>query len=331
MSFQSFTDNPFFRSIDFEALEKKEVEPVFVPNAEKTNFDATYDLEELLLEEAPLEARARRQKPREELKDNATDKEIREEELYKMIESQFLPFDYTTAAYEKSVPIPPIPLLQLTINRYAGALDTNASPGDTPHTQSPPLPQSKSEGSPLGSTTSQGSTPRSIDDRPSSRKGKLTKTLSKSQPSSPSDSPPGQSHLQPNGQQRQTVMASQPTSHPRPNNHRHASSRSEVGVAAPLSPYQASYNRQHRPSGTRKESQGGGVQVVLGEGGSWSELAKKDATLPADANLIEAAQKPTGMLGFLNRKRGRGHSPKPQERGILGKEGARVVISNGAS
>ncbi|TVY39972.1 Serine/threonine-protein kinase [Lachnellula occidentalis] len=320
-SFESFTDNPFFRSLDFEALEKKEVEPVFVPNAEKTNFDATYDLEELLLEEAPLEARARRQKPREELKDNATDKEIREDELFKLIEAQFLPFDYTTAAFEK----------------YAEGSDTNPSPGDTPHTQSPPLPQSKSEGSPLASTTSRGSAPRSIENGPSSRKGTLNKSLSKSQPSSPSEPPPpppgqpGHPHLQPNGQQRQNVSASQPTSHPRPNNHRHASSRSEVGIATPLSPYQDSYNRQHRPSGTRKESQGGGVQVVLGEGGSWSELAKKDTTLPADANLIEAAQKPTGMLGFLNRKRGRGHSPKPQERGILGKEGARVVISSGAS
>src|ERR1700710_2547920 len=73
VSFLSFTDNPFFRSIDFEALERKELEPVFVPSSEKTNFDATYDLEELLLEEAPLEARARRQKPREQLKDDATE------------------------------------------------------------------------------------------------------------------------------------------------------------------------------------------------------------------------------------------------------------------
>jgi serine/threonine kinase 32 len=101
MSFESFTDNPFFRSIDFEALEGKEIEPVFVPSGEKTNFDATYDLEELLLEEAPLEARARRQKPREQLRDDATDKEIREDELYKMIESQFAAFDYTQAAFEK--------------------------------------------------------------------------------------------------------------------------------------------------------------------------------------------------------------------------------------
>lgn len=74
---------------------------------------------------------------------------------------------------------------------------------------------------------------------------------------------------------------------------------------------------------------GGGMQVVLDGAGSWTELAKKDATLPLDAKLHEVDSKPNGMLGFLSRKRGRGHSPKPQERGILGKEGARVVISNG--
>lgn len=76
---------------------------MFIPSSEKTNFDATYDLEELLLEEAPLEARARRQKPREKLKDDATQKEIREEELYRTIEREFRPFDYTVAAYEKCV------------------------------------------------------------------------------------------------------------------------------------------------------------------------------------------------------------------------------------
>lgn len=102
-TWHSFTDNPFFRPIDFVALERKEIEPVFVPSSEKTNFDATYDLEELLLEEAPLEARARRQKPRETLKEDATEKEIREEELYKMIEQGFEPFDYTIVAYEQYV------------------------------------------------------------------------------------------------------------------------------------------------------------------------------------------------------------------------------------
>jgi serine/threonine kinase 32 len=69
------------------------------------------------------------------------------------------------------------------------------------------------------------------------------------------------------------------------------------------------------------------MQVILGETGSWSDLAKQDATLPADAK--ELTSKPKGMLGFFARKNGRAHSPKPQERGILGKEGARVVISGG--
>lgn len=99
IGWNSFTDNPFFSPIDFEALERKEITPVFVPSSEKTNFDATYDLEELLLEEAPLEARARKQKPRAELRHDATKREIREDELHRMIETMFEPFDYTTADY----------------------------------------------------------------------------------------------------------------------------------------------------------------------------------------------------------------------------------------
>lgn len=105
-TWESFIYHEFFSVLDFDALERKQIEPVFVPSSEKTNFDATYDLEELLLEEAPLEARARRQKPREKLKDDATEKEIREDELYRMIETDFKPFDYTLAAYKKYVPHP---------------------------------------------------------------------------------------------------------------------------------------------------------------------------------------------------------------------------------
>src|ERR1700753_583780 len=100
--FETFTDSPFFQPINFTALERKELEPVFRPSSDKTNFDATYDLEELLLEEAPLEARARRQKPREQLKVDATREEIRADELHRMIEKLFEPFDYTLAQYDKS-------------------------------------------------------------------------------------------------------------------------------------------------------------------------------------------------------------------------------------
>lgn len=80
------------------------------------------------------------------------------------------------------------------------------------------------------------------------------------------------------------------------------------------------------------ESPTGGVQVTLDGAGSWSDLARQDATLPADAsganNDIAGKQESGGggVFGFLSRKKGRANSPKPKERGVLGKEGARVVI-----
>lgn len=75
----------------------------------------------------------------------------------------------------------------------------------------------------------------------------------------------------------------------------------------------------------------GGVQVTLDGAGSWSDLARQDATLPTDASGAnnELGGKPEtsgGVFGFLSRKKGRGHSPKPKERGVLGKEGARAII-----
>lgn len=102
ISFESYTQSPFFLPIDFGLLEAKRILPIFVPAADKTNFDATYDLEELLLEEAPLEARIRRQKPRAQLKDDATVKEIRTDELHRMVETMFEPFDYTASPYDQS-------------------------------------------------------------------------------------------------------------------------------------------------------------------------------------------------------------------------------------
>lgn len=77
-------NHPWFRAIDWEALERKEVPPSFVPDvrpllprflvvgvsltsldfflqSKKANFDATHELEELLLEENPLKARKRKE------------------------------------------------------------------------------------------------------------------------------------------------------------------------------------------------------------------------------------------------------------------------------
>ena len=96
---------------------------------------------------------------------------------------------------------------------------------------------------------------------------------------------------------------------------------------APLPSY-SNPQRQPSPTGKRVTSPTGGVQVTLDARGSWSDLARQDATLPTDANAVNSG-KPEGsggVFGFLNRKKGRSHSPKPKERGVLGKDGARQVM-----
>lgn len=75
--------------------------------------------------------------------------------------------------------------------------------------------------------------------------------------------------------------------------------------------------------------------MVLEETGSWSNLADHSSTPPAngfeggDNNKARTASgSNSGMLSFLTRKKGRDRSPKPMEPGVLGKEGARQIISS---
>ncbi|KAF4776449.1 hypothetical protein HER10_EVM0006303 [Colletotrichum scovillei] len=273
-TWESFTKHEFFMMIDFEALERKEIEPVFVPAADKTNFDATYDLEELLLEEAPLEARARRQKPRERLKEDASDKEIREDELYRMIENDFRPFDYTLAAYKKIT---------------GQGEEVGYVNGDMVNMNQPQA-LTTDEATPAAMATNGG--------RPMPPPGPLRK-------SSSLERRPGSS---------QSGVPRRPVSKPPPIPH-YPSEYSNQRAAPPA-------------AGKRVTSPTGGMQVTLDGGGSWSDLARQDATLPTDANAISEgkSESSSGVFGFLRGKKGRGHSPKPKERGVLGKEGARQVI-----
>ncbi|PHH81453.1 hypothetical protein CDD82_733 [Ophiocordyceps australis] len=258
-TWESFIYHEYFKQLDFGLLEQKRIEPIFVPSSEKTNFDATYDLEELLLEEAPLEARARRQKPRERLKDDATEQEIREEELYQMIEREFQPFDYTLAAYKKIT--------------EAGDCTTE--------------PNMISDDSPQAITTDEA-TPAPV-------------------------------------VQQQQLQHSTPERGHSVDGRQHRS----LQPAPSVPQYQSHYVSRASPSTNRVASPSGGVQVTLDGGGSWSELARQDKTLPTDANtpMEPKSEGSGGMFGFFKGKRGRNNSPKPKERGVLGKEGARVVIS----
>ncbi len=85
--------------------------------------------------------------------------------------------------------------------------------------------------------------------------------------------------------------------------------------------------------GPRGASKSGGIQVTVAPTASWAAGDASTATLPADSvNGVHGAEgKPHhGILtNFLSRKKGRERSPKPLENGVLGKEGARVVINPG--
>ncbi|KAL3467364.1 kinase-like domain-containing protein [Aspergillus heterothallicus] len=280
ISFESFTSHQFFADIDFAALERKEIPPVFRPSSDKTNFDATYDLEELLLEEAPLEARARRQKPRAELRDDATAKEIREDELHRLIETMFEPFDYTMVNYRGNA----AEAIAASTNPEECLQTTNSST----HSRHYSHPDS-TRGSPV--RTEGSPTRMTAPDTQSSISEALETTNSHT--SAPTSQPPPPP--------------------PAPNFHR------PFVPPPPIRP---------RPT-ARKTSKGGGVQMVLEEAGSWSELADQSASIPPDGYDAANKGKPSnsGMLAFLSRKKGRDRSPKPQEPGVLGKEGARQIIS----
>lgn len=340
MSFESFTSHAFFAPIDFEALQKKEIEPVFVPSSDKTNFDATYDLEELLLEEAPLEARARRQKPRAELKDDATAKEIREDELHRIIETMFEPFDYTTMNYETTA---------------AAAIAASANPEDCLNLTTSPSQRRRRR-----HTNSQG---RSGSSSPSVRTDRSTRTdksvkTEKSCRSTTSDHGHGQNNVpvdsanqgSPPSDRGGALSRSPPTQPPpgpsplstqRHTNRSHTITSTNQGVPQFLPP-QPPPAQQPQPRGaTRNRSKSGGVQMVLEETGSWSGLADQTAngdTLLSNTNsnylpngngasISVPGNTSGGMFSFFSRKKGRERSPKPSERGVLGKEGARVVIS----
>lgn len=287
--FETFTDHTFFQPISFEALERKQIAPVFIPSSEKTNFDATYDLEELLLEEAPLEARARKQKPRAELRNDATSKEIREDELHRMIETMFEPFDYTLANYEVYGLIPEWETTaMLTICRSAAAAVAGTVPDehvqlDTTQTDTHSVPTSPDGSPPLSPSVVANVPPQSDENFPplDELKATLPHTQGPNRPASSSKS-----------------------------------------FSRPLPP-------QRPMPAQRQTSKGGGVQMVLDESGSWTNLADQTGPCSGESGDSGGKYEKSGgsMLGFLSRKKGRDRSPKPKEAGVLGKIGARHIMS----
>ncbi|KAK4987104.1 Serine/threonine kinase [Elasticomyces elasticus] len=358
--FTTFSDNPFFRPLDFEALERKELDPVFVPSSEKTNFDATYDLEELLLEEAPLEARSRKQKPRPELRNDATEQEIRNDELHRMIEAHFEPFDYTTLPPERKL-APPM-------------VRTATDPGPSPKRIAPSAPPKQSRKSTLDPSSHKPTPSQSIPASRSQTPGNTSTSRARSSIHSPNGSPPLHSgRLSTNlansppsigsFHQQTEQQPAPPQAQPQPQPHQKVRTLRYDDTAAPAQQAPApppsttsnprSTSRQRRPrASTRSKSMGVDPpnQPSSSSSSHWADTDRHSQNLSSTsaATLVGSSAaaageeggggrstgRPTGMLGFLTRKKGRDGSPragkeKERERGVLGKEGARVVVGNG--
>ncbi|KAJ1559621.1 hypothetical protein HK405_009928, partial [Cladochytrium tenue] len=57
---QAIFSHPWLAGFDLNDIEGKKLKPTFLPDSDRSNFDATYDLEELLLDDNPLSYRPRR-------------------------------------------------------------------------------------------------------------------------------------------------------------------------------------------------------------------------------------------------------------------------------
>lgn len=76
--------HPWFRSVEWDLLESKELRPPFTPDSKKANFDSTHELEELLLEDNPLKARKR--KANQDISSLSTE--------MRQLEEQFTTYDF---------------------------------------------------------------------------------------------------------------------------------------------------------------------------------------------------------------------------------------------
>jgi serine/threonine kinase 32 len=308
--FGTFTDSPFFRVIDFVALENKEIDPTFLPSSEKTNFDATYDLEELLLEEAPLEARARRQKPREQLKHDASATEIRADELHRMIETMFEPFDYTTVQFDRQPSIAAI-----SSNVVAEPTSNQASPSQSHgmklQTHNFSYPNGGAAGVPAYLRPDEHGGFTGME---RARSGATTANAS------PNGSPPLPSvELMPTSEREPPRSIPQDYFAPPPDPRNRIDSRSSSKARRPFS-------RSRRAQDFQSQTSSVDGSTEPGELGAPPPLPNPFLASGPSTPGEEREKRPSGMLAFLSRKKGRDRSPKARERGVLGKEGARVVV-----
>ncbi|KAI8819651.1 kinase-like domain-containing protein [Fimicolochytrium jonesii] len=97
--FEGFKAHPWFKDYDWAVIEKKEGTPPFVPDSKRANFDATHELEELLLEDNPLKVKPRKKRKegeeREYVPKEGEDPTVTRD--MRIMEEKFTVYDFTKA------------------------------------------------------------------------------------------------------------------------------------------------------------------------------------------------------------------------------------------
>lgn len=85
--FEGFKKHPWFQGINWDELLSKTAIPPFEPDSKRANFDATHELEEILLEDNPLKVKKRAQPKEGQMIVRTPDMQ--------MMEDEFTVYDYT--------------------------------------------------------------------------------------------------------------------------------------------------------------------------------------------------------------------------------------------
>ncbi|KAK9387767.1 kinase-like domain-containing protein [Lipomyces mesembrius] len=286
---KAFFEEPFFEIYTREGLEAKEYAPVFVPSKDRPNFDATHELEELLLEDTPLEGRGGRSKKRTQAKGDISAAQLREAELHKMIENMFEVFDFSTAQTATSNSKPASP-------HNSPSPPTEISP---PKVEEPKqiLPASRTSSSSWSSCESSDSTLSTV-----SSPSLASSDTSSSNPipdlriAKPSSIPQHYEFKYPTNTPPDLPSSTRSHQHHDRNHQRHASTYPQPQAEAIHHLHGAIYHN-HRHYAAR--------------------------ALDDDDDLLSKASSLTGFLSKI-----RPSSPRPTEPGVLGKDGARVILKN---
>ncbi|KAF9930802.1 hypothetical protein FBU30_011251 [Linnemannia zychae] len=92
----AFKQHPWFHNVDWDKLVTKEAVPPFEPDSKRANFDATHELEELLMEDNPLKAKKRAQ----------TSPEVELSSEMQLMEDKFIVYDFTKVKRSHSLSRP---------------------------------------------------------------------------------------------------------------------------------------------------------------------------------------------------------------------------------